>query len=594
MTNIPAGPTGPLTPPQAELLARLVRELSPTQLAWVSGYLAGLIEGRPSASAPAAAPELTVLFASQTGNAEKLARRLHGRLQERGLAARIEGMDSYKPARLKQDRYLLIVASTYGDGEPPDHAREFYDFLHSPRAPRLEGLRYAVLALGDTSYEWFCKTGRDFDQRLEALGATRLFPRADCDLDYEDRAEAWIEGVLGALPATAPSRVECTTTPGVPSAPPSYSRKRPFPAPILDNIPLTGRGSTKEVRHIELSLAGSGLQYQPGDALGVVPRNWRARVEELIACLDLAPDARVPDGEGGTITLEDALLNHYEITTLTRPFLEGYAELAGSRELAELLREDQRDRLRAFLQGREIIDLVQAYPVPGLSAERFVGLLRKLPPRLYSIASSLKAHPDEAHLTVAVVRYQSHGRQRQGVASVFLAEGVADGEPVPVYVHENPNFRLPEDPDAPVIMIGPGTGVAPFRAFLAEREATGAGGRNWLFFGDRHFRTDFLYQREWLEYRKKGLLHRIDVAFSRDDEAKTYVQHRMLEQSRELYAWLEQGAYCYVCGDAERMAPDVHQALIAVVAKEGGFDHQRAEAYVAELKAAKRYQRDVY
>ena len=373
-----------------------------------------------------------------------------------------------------------------------------------------------------------------------------------------------------------------------------YSKKNPYLSRLLTNQALTGRGSGKDVRHIELSIAESGLRYEPGDALGVVASNWPQRVAELIESLGLDGDAQVPGAKGNETTLELALLKDYEITTLTRPFLEKYAQLAESAELAGLLKEDNKSGLRDYLVGREIIDVVRTYPVPGLAASQFLALLRKLQARQYSIASSYNANPDEVHLTVAVVRYVSHGLQRLGVASSYLADRVAQDGLVPVFVETNPNFRLPKDPDTPIIMVGPGTGVAPFRAFVEERETTGATGKNWLIFGDRNFNTDFLYQREWLGHRNSGLLTRLDVAFSRDTDEKVYVQHRMLEHSRELYAWLQEGAYFYVCGDANRMAADVHEALINAVAKESGLHHERAVDYVKALQADQRYQRDIY
>ncbi|BBL70942.1 assimilatory sulfite reductase (NADPH) flavoprotein subunit [Methylogaea oryzae] len=589
---------GPLSPAQQEALARLLEGISPDQVLWLAGYFAGLDQGRLQA-APAprpaeAAPAVTVLFGSQTGNAERLARSLRSRLTEAGFDARAVSMDSYKTAELKRERCLIVVVSTYGEGEPPDGAKAFHEWLLGKRAPQLAGLRYAVLALGDSSYEYFCKTGRDFDERLASLGAAPLLARVDCDLDYEETATAWADGLLASLGRsdTAGARSPVVAAPA--EASPAYSKQRPFPARLLENIRLTGRGSSKEVRHIELSLADSGLSYEPGDALGVVPRNWPERVDQLIAALGFSAEAAVPGADGVDVALRQALLGDYEITTLTRPFLQKYAELCGSADLTELLKPENRTALRDFVYGREILDVVRDYPTPGMAPERFVGLLRKLPPRLYSIASSQRADPDEVHLTVGVVRYRSHGLARQGVASAFLADRVAEGETVPVYVHSNPHFRLPSDPNAPIVMVGPGTGVAPFRAFMAEREALGAAGRNWLFFGDRNFDSDFLYQREWLEYRRSGLLTRLDVAFSRDDESRVYVQQRMLEHSRLLYAWLEEGAYFYVCGDAERMAPDVHEALLAVVRKEGGQGNGSAEDYVQQLHAAKRYQRDVY
>ena len=592
-------PSGPLTPQQWEALKRLVEGISPDQLLWVSGYLAGFGGARrdlaPSPTLPVeeSKPGVTVLYGSQTGNSEKLAQELHSRLVQEGWSVRLEAMGSYKTAQLKRDACLLVIVSTHGEGDPPDNALPFYEFLHSKKAPKLEGLRFSVLALGDTSYEYFCKTGRDFDHRLEELGATRLHARADCDVDYEETAECWIEGILAALARDRAPRIDMPV-PAQVQPESAYSKKHPFPATLIENLRLTGRGSTKDVRHIELSLSGSGLRFEPGDSLGVVASNWPERVADLLASLGLDPSSTVPGSSGGEISLEEALLREYEITTLTRPFLEGYAELSGSQELSQLLKEENRGLLRNFQYGREIIDVVRGYPVHGITAGQFIALLRKLPPRLYSIASSYNANPEEVHLTVSVVRYESQGLQRHGVASTFLADRVAEDGQVPVYVDSNPNFRLPPNPEAPIVMVGPGTGVAPFRAFLAEREATGASGRNWLLFGDRNFHSDFLYQVEWLDYRKNGLLNRIDVAFSRDGEEKVYVQHRMLENSRELYGWLEEGAYFYVCGDARRMAPDVHEALVGVVKREGGCSRERAEDYVKELQSSKRYQRDVY
>jgi len=590
--------SGPLNPSQWEALNRLMEGVTAEQILWLDGYLTGFGAARRAVSqAPlpplaAGKPDVTVLFGSQTGNAEKLAQRLRERLAGLGFPAKLESMAGYKPAQLKRERVLLVLVSTYGEGDPPDSAQGFCEFLLGKKAARLDGLRFSVLALGDSSYEHFCKTGRDIDARLEELGGTRVQPRLDCDLDFEDAAEAWMDSLLGKLDTGGTLRIEAGAAAAEPAS--AYSKKNPYPAALLENIRLTGRGSSKDVRHIELSLAGSGLRFEPGDALGVYASNWPHRVAELLESLGLSRSAAVTGADGGETTLEQALTHDYEITTPTRPFLEKYALLAQAKDLAGLLKEENRAALREYVYGREIIDVVRRWPVPGISADQFVSLLRKLQPRQYSIASSHNANPDEVHLTVAVVRYESHGLPRQGVASTFLAERVAEEGLVPVYVDSNPNFRLPHDPGAPIIMVGPGTGVAPFRAFLEEREAAGAKGKNWLFFGDRHFHTDFLYQREWLEHRKNGLLNRIDVAFSRDTDAKVYVQHKLLENSRELYAWLQEGAYFYVCGDAQGMAPDVHEALVEVVAKESGRGREQAVEYVKDLQAGKRYQRDIY
>ncbi len=595
--------TLPLSREKAELLGRLVEGLSPEQAAWISGYLAGLFAGHRPVAAPASAtgvlPEVTILFGSQTGNARHLARRVQEKLALAGLRAKVEDMGTYKKNRLKAEQRLLIVTSTYGEGEPPDNAKDFHEFLLSGRAPRLEGLRYAVLALGDRGYERFCQTGRDFDARLEALGAQRLHPLAECDIDFEETAAAWIEAVVGRLAEEAGPRsaeVPVLSWPALQPAlkgEPTYTRKNPFPARLVENIKITGRGSTKDVRHLELAIEGSGLVFEPGDCLGVVPRNCPELVEEILESLGLDGVEPVALAQGGETTLAEALGREYEITTLTPLFLERWAALSGSADLAALIREGNRDRLREFLAGRDIIDVLQAYPVRGLKGTEFLSALRPLQPRLYSIASSYETDPDTVHLTVGVVRYEALGRARKGVASTFLAERVGETTTVPVYVHANDHFRLPADPDAPIIMVGAGTGIAPFRAFVETRQARGARGRNWLIFGDRHFRTDFLYQREWLDYRRQGVLQ-IDVAFSRDGATKDYVQHRLLDRSRALYAWLEEGAHFYVCGDASRMAPDVHEALIEAVRRESGRTREDAVAYVKELQATGRYQRDVY
>jgi len=592
--------SGPLTPEQWTALNHLAEGITPEQAVWISGYLAGFTAAQnratplPLLPSPLhTKPAVTVLFGSQTGNAEKLAQSLHTRLSKQGFPARLENMVSFKTAQLKRDPNLLLIVSTYGEGEPPDTARGFYEFLFSKKAPKLDGLHYSVLALGDSSYEHFCKTGRDFDARLVELGASRLAPVVECDLDFEETAEIWIETALAKLAPAGVVPMEAPPLKG-PTKIAAYSKKNPFPATLLDNIRLTGRGSSKEVRHIELSLAGSGLRFEPGDALGVVVSNWPQRVGELLESLGLSHNAPMLGMDGEVTTLESALLHDFEITTLTRPFLEKYAQLAEAQELAALLKEEKKADLKAFTHGREIIDVVRRFPVPGITAGQFVTLLRRLQPRAYSIASSHNANPEEVHLTVGVVRYESHGLLRQGVASTFLADRVGEEGQVKIYVDTNSNFRLPHDPNTPIIMVGPGTGVAPFRAFLEEREAAGATGKNWLFFGDRNFLTDFLYQREWLEHRKNGLLNKIDVAFSRDGTEKVYVQDRMRENRRELYAWLQEGAHFYVCGDAQRMAPDVHAALLEIVASESGLGHEHAVETVQSWQAAKRYQRDIY
>lgn len=547
-----------------------------------------------------------MLYGSQTGNSQKLASRLADRLKEQGVDVTLSAMNDFKPNALKKVRQLFIVVSTHGEGDPPDNALAFYEFLHSKRAPRLDHLRFAVLALGDTSYERFCQTGKDFDKRLEELGGTRLVPRVDCDVDYDEAAAAWIDRVVGVLKeeaaaaaaggaGSALAAATLSVAPAAAGTTSEYSRSNPFPAEVLENINLNGRGSKRETRHIELSLEGSSLSYEPGDCLGVYPENHPALIEELLGEMGWKPDEPVKAPKtGADIPLYDALSKHYEITVLTRPLLEQIAERFAVTGLTDLLAPGREEEFRAYVRERDLLDLVRDFRLKGLPAAEFVPLLRKMPHRLYSISSSPAAYPEEAHLTIRKVTYEAHGRTRYGVCSTFVAERLQPGDTLPVFVHHNPNFKLPRDPAVPVIMIGPGTGVAPFRAFLGERAETGATGKTWLFFGDHHFTTDFLYQTEWQRWLKDGVLTRMDVAFSRDTERKIYVQHRMQEKSKDLYGWLQEGAHVYVCGDEKRMAHDVHETLASIIEREAGWSKERALEYLSQMQQEKRYQRDVY
>jgi sulfite reductase (NADPH) flavoprotein alpha-component len=599
----------PLGPEAARKFDELVAVLTPSEAVWISGYLAGYAawagrsEAQPSArvetSGPggAAPPDpLVILYGSQTGHSAALARQLEAQAVEVGLAAQAVDMASFPVQSLKTTRHLALVVSTYGEGEPPDAARGFHEFLFGRRAPDLAGTAFAVLGLGDSSYRHFCKTAQEFDARLEALGGHRLEPRVDCDVDYEEPAAAWSKAVVAAfarrIGAAAPGVAAVAAKGDVRSAS-SYGEANPFPAPVLESIRLTGRGSDKVVQHLELSLDGSGLTYQPGDALGVVPRNDPALVRELIAALRLDPDAIVTEG-GRDGTLAEVLERGREITQATPRFVEAYAEAAKSKSLKRLAKPGKRDELDAFLVNRQIADIVREAPAKGLEPQAFVAMLRKLRPRLYSLASSLEAFPGEAHLTVGLVAFGPPERRRFGVASGLLADRLGPDQSVPVFIAPNEHFRLPADPATPIIMIGAGTGVAPFRAFLQHREATGAGGRSWLFFGDRRFRTDFLYQTEWQKLVRTGVLSRIDLAFSRDQAEKVYVQHRLLEQAREVFAWIEAGAHVYVCGDAATLAPAVEAALIRIVAEQGGLGPESAADYLKRLQSEGRYQRDVY
>ncbi|UQZ47356.1 assimilatory sulfite reductase (NADPH) flavoprotein subunit [Bacillus sp. PK3-037] len=596
----------PFNQEQAELLNRLLPTLTESQKIWLSGYLSAqsvsVLEtsGEPAAvsagvTAPAISKEVTVLYGSQTGNAQGLAENAGKQLEERGFQVTLSSMSDFKPNQLKKINNLLIVVSTHGEGEPPDNALSFHEFLHGRRAPKLDDLRFSVLALGDSSYEFFCQTGKEFDQRLEELGGKRISPRVDCDLDYDEPAAEWLESVCEGL-----SEAEGGSAAPAPAAAPqtgesAYSRTNPFRAEVLENLNLNGRGSNKETRHVELSLEGSGLTYEPGDSLGVYPENDPVLVDLLLQEMNWDPEEIVTLNKQGDVRpLKEALISHYEITVLTKPLLEQAAHLTGSEELRELLAPGNEGKVKAYIEGRDLLDLIRDYGPFSVTAQEFVSILRKMPARLYSIASSLSANPDEVHLTIGAVRYDAHGRERKGVCSILCAERLQPGDTLPVYVQHNQNFKLPKDPETPIIMVGPGTGVAPFRSFMQEREETGAEGKAWMFFGDQHFVTDFLYQTEWQNWLKDGVLTKMDVAFSRDTEEKVYVQHRMLEQSAELFEWLQEGAAVYICGDEKHMAHDVHNTLLDIIEKEGNMTREEAEVYLADMQQQKRYQRDVY
>ncbi|MEQ8485603.1 MAG: assimilatory sulfite reductase (NADPH) flavoprotein subunit [Pseudomonadales bacterium] len=581
----------------------LAGRLDQQQLWWASGYLAGLAAAASGAAtapqAPATAgaaavrPTWTVFYATETGNSRGIAAELATAIQGLGFESRTVDLAEFKPAQLKKETRALFVVATHGLGEAPDGTEPFFEFLLGERAPRLESLEYSVLALGDSSYEDYCETGRQLDARLEALGARRLAPRVECDVDFEESSAGWQATVLDRVKADDADAHGAAVQPHlVTVAPASYSRRNPFPAAVLANQPITGLGSSKTVRHVVLSLEDSGLTYEPGDSLGVWPTNPPALVGQFLELLSLDADERVVLGDD-SLTLGEALAHRLELTQLGRTFLAGYAERFAVAPLQALLEPGARVELNAYLADRQIIDVLADHPVSP-SAQDLVEVLKRLTPRLYSISSSLAANPDEVHVTVAVVRYDAFGRPHFGSASNFLADfPTKPGATVPVFIAENVRFRLPAD-EAPVVMIGAGTGVAPYRAFLEERDARSAAGDNWLFFGDRNFDTDFLYQLEWARMRKQGLLGRHDVAFSRDQAEKVYVQNRIRQRGADLFAWLERGAHVYVCGDAKHMAPDVHEALLDVIEAGLGADRAAAEAYLETLKQQHRYQRDVY
>jgi len=583
----------PFSPDLRRALDGLLASFNPAQRFWLAGYLsAGEATSAVTATAPAAATKLTILYGSESGNSEKLADLSAKEAKKRGFAPTVKNMADIQPADLAKIENLLVIISTWGDGEPPETATSFYKAFMS-ESLTLPKLRFSVCALGDTSYEQFCKMGKDFDAKLESFGGQRIHPRVDCDLQYEKPHRAWLEGALSAFgPATvaaAPS-VAGFALPGVTE----YSKTNPFGAELRERVLLNGKGTAKETMHYELSLEGSGITYEPGDSLGVIPVNAPDVVADILKAAKLTGTEKVEVPDIGSKTLADALREDFDITALSRPVLTKLQEMTKSKKLATLLGDGAKDKLKDYLWGRWIVDAIEDYAAKGLSPEALVAILRPLPPRLYSIASSLLAHPDEVHLTVASVRYDSLGKKRKGVTSTYLADLVKSGDKVPVYTNQNKNFRLPASGDTPIIMVGPGTGVAPFRAFVEHRAALEQQGKSWLFFGDQRYTYDFLYQTEWQDHLASKALTKLDVAFSRDQPEKIYVQQRMLERAKELYAWLEEGAHFYVCGDATRMAHDVNEALISVVEKQGGKSRDAAEAYIEDLKKAKRYQRDVY
>ena len=590
---------------QWNAITQAIAGLNRDQLTWVSGYMAGMAASAGGTVAPVAgtAPvaqsntsTLTILYGSQTGNAKHLAQAFQAQAEAAGYTSKLVSMADYKPRQLKSETHVVAYVSTHGEGDAPDDAIELHEFLGGKKAPKLPNLKYAVLGLGDSSYEFFCQTGKDFDSRLAAQGATAIIPREDCDVDYEAQAQSFADKLIASLKddlAGAPAGQALATQTGdavTSGASSTYTKKAPFTAAILDSQKITGRDSVKDIRHIEISLEDSGITYQAGDALGVWFKNAETLVDELIGLVSLnaAEEVTVDDT---AMPLKQALTEKLELTLSYPNFIKAYQSATGSSSLAELL--EDKATLRTYMAERQIVDIVRDHP-GQISAQALVDALRPLTPRLYSIASSQTEVEDEVHLTVAHVDYEAFGVRHQGGASGFLCEhGVAAGE-VEIFVEQNDNFRLPENNDTPVIMVGPGTGIAPFRAFMQERDAQDAQGKNWLFFGNPHFTQDFLYQVEWQGYVKSGLLDKITLAFSRDQADKIYVQHRLLEQGQEVYEWLEQGAHFYVCGDAMHMAKDVEAALLSIIAKYGNKSEEDAKAYLVALRKAKRYQKDVY
>jgi len=575
---------------------------SDEQRAYLNGLLAGLFSSAPTSALAANPPsslKIAVLYASQSGTAETLARKLTKELKARGHVASLTSLEGYTPATLAEERHAILIASTYGEGDPPDAVQPFFQQLCLEHFPRYRDLSFAVLALGDSSYEHFCKFGIDLDSKLAALGATRICDRVDCDVDLDDTFANWKSSLIERLDATTaalPARTSPSTSIAAPVAKPAslYTRENPFHAPLIERRALTCDVSSKLTMHVAFSIADSKLEYEAGDACGVVPQNDHRLVSEIIDTLKFSADVPVQLPKAGATKLWDALTTHLQITRLTRKTIQAYATIGQCQKLFDLLIPEQQSHLDKYTYDRGLIDLLHDYPGVLHDPADLVAMLPSLAPRLYSISSSPKAHSGEVHTTIAVVRYRSHNRDRGGVASTMLAERIAVGDSQPVYIQPNKRFRVPPDSTAPIIMIGPGTGIAPFRAFLYERRAVAATGKNWLFFGERSAATDFLYRDELETMRDDGHLTRLDLAFSRDQERKIYVQDRMLEQGAEFYRWLQDGASVYVCGDASRMAKDVDATLHTIVEQQSDLSKEAASEYVQQLKDENRYHRDVY
>jgi sulfite reductase (NADPH) flavoprotein alpha-component len=599
MPTATAAPQVPLIPDNAPF--------TPEQISWLNGFLAGMYSSAPAvAREPLPSLKIAVLYATQSGNAEGLARKVAKELNAKGHVATLSALEGYTPASLAAERYAVLIASTYGEGDPPDAVQPFYNQLCIEHFPRFENLSYAVLALGDRGYEHFCQFGRNLDDKLQSLGAYRLCPRMDCDVDLEAAFAEWKAALMQAITEAASARPKAprlemdapknaagTATPAAADTV-KHSRENPYLAPIVDKRKLTGESSSKQTLHIAFSTAGSQVTYQAGDACGVIPQNDPALVDEILRRLKFSAEVAVQVPKAGSVSLREALLDHLQITRLTRKMVEAYATIGRCETLAALLKADREPQLESYIHQRGLIDLVCECPEVLRDPVDLVAMLPRLSPRLYSISSSPAAHGAEIHTTVAVVRYQSHNRERGGVCSTMFADRTTPEGLLPIYIQPSRRFRIPKEHTQPIIMIGPGTGIAPFRGFLHERRALGATGKNWLFFGGRSAATDFLYHDELESMQRDKFLTRLDLAFSRDQKGKIYVQDRMLEQAPLFWSWLQEGAAVYVCGDASRMAKDVDRTLHTIVEQQADMSPEAAQEFVQGLKEQHRYHRDVY
>lgn len=602
--------TNPLNDVQLSALSQLVEGLNKEQTVWLNGYfegrlaaLGGVEVSLPAntatsaatvAPSPASSIKLTILYGTETGHSQGLAEKLGEKASFKGIDVQVLSLYDYNYKKLKEEENVAVIVSTHGEGDPPDMAEDFYKYVTGNRAPQLNGVSYSVLALGDKTYKHFCKTGEDIDEALKSLGGYRITAAVKCDVDYEQPSEMWMNNfLLNLTPAENPEQLNAEAS-IVPTAESggfgeTFSKTNPYMANVLEKIKITGDDSDKEVYHVELSLEGSGLDYEPGDSLGIFTKNPKALVEDILAFTGFDPEQKVDIGED-EMSIKEALSHHLEITILTFDLLNKYQVKTQNAELAKLLADDE--ALDNYLYGHDVLDLLEDYPYEW-NANKLVEVLRPIPPRLYSISSSMESVGEEVHLTVSVVRYERKNRKRNGACSSHLADSIEIDEQIPVYIDKNPSFKLPAN-GAKIIMVGAGTGVAPYRAFMQHRESLGIKGESWLFFGDRKFSSDFLYQTEWQKLKKNEVLTKIDVAFSRDQEEKVYVQHKLKENQKEVFQWLENGGHFYLCGDMKYMAKDVNKALREIIQTQGGISEEQAEKYVKNLKREKRFQTDVY
>ena len=600
--------TAPLSEEQISGFTDFVSSLNKEQITWVAGYLAGInaqlnqqVSNSPSTATPVNTGEkvvLTILYGSRTGNGEGLAKKAKEIAASKGLEVSLKNMADYKPKDLQHEKNLLVIVSTHGEGEPPFSAKTLHEFIYGNRAPKLDALNFAVLALGDSTYFHFCKTGKDFDEQLAVLGGKRIVPRIGCDVDFENAALEWLQSTIDTFAGSAAPtdnqgvlqyRMVSDVKPSFKTTE-KFSKKKPFLSPVLEKVLLHGKGSDRQTIHIELNADAKGLEYEPGDAAAILPLNAQELIDEVIKITKIDSNEQVEIG-GVKKTFAEALRRDVELSKITNDVIGRYLDFAPDQKLA-VLRENPSD-LKAYMEGRDIIDLMQDFPIEA-SAGEWILILRPLQPRYYSISSSPKANPGELHLTVGVVNFKNNGRVKHGACSTYLSEVRVENEYVPLYIESNPNFRLPEKEETPIIMVGAGTGIAPYRSFVQHRELAQNPGKSWLFFGNRNFETEFLYQTEWQDFIKTGALTRMDVAFSRDGEKKVYVQDRILEHSAEVFEWLQSGSHFYICGDMKKMAGDVQNALVQIAEKHGGMNTDAAKEYVDNLQKEKRLQLDVY